>query len=275
MYPAYLDMIETVYQNYFDVNGRCKTPNVKRDDIYNYLTSEPPQQGNRYFDPVDESLAQSFQNISKKHLIAWNIQQYYLIDPGKPRPEGCFLTARVVANIDSQTTAIKIACQLHDYCKNKQFPDITQTIYQYKILLGSPSNKKPVKLDKIVIYNDIPLSSKGECLPISRILAQQMKYLSRHCSKHASLPQFVWQPSNYSSVGFGQGIAYGNQIMAFSEPRADCIYRVIAQRQSKNTSLNEFQNLLSKEFIRHGLSGNIPFINDCKSKASETKWLIS
>ena len=164
MYSAYVDMITTVYQNYYDKNGRCKAPNIKRQDVYNFLTCESPQEGNRYFDPVSKSLAQRIQKISQSGFINWNRQQYYFIDPGNGSPQSRFLVARVVANLISQTTAIKIACQLYDYCQNKQYPQITQTIAQYKILLGNNSNGA-VKMDKIVIYNKIPLSPKGEYLP--------------------------------------------------------------------------------------------------------------
>ncbi|EOS23218.1 hypothetical protein C806_02723 [Lachnospiraceae bacterium 3-1] len=272
MYSAYFDMITSVYQNYYDENGRCKAPNIKREEVYDFLTCEPPQEGNRYFDSVSKPLAQSFQKISQSSFINWNGRQYYFIDPGNGSPQSRFLVARVVANLISQTTAIKIACQLYDYCQNQQYPQITQTIYQYKILLGNNSNRA-VKMDKIVIYNKIPLSPKGECPPISKILGQQMKYLSHFCSKHAGLPQFVWQPSRYSPVGFGEGIAYHRQDMTFSEPRADGVYDVITKTKSKNISPQEFQDLLSKEFKKRGLSDNIPFINHC-TKEAETKWLI-
>lgn len=277
MYSAYFDMIETVYRNYYDENGNLKIQDITRDKIYYYLTSEPFQQGNQYFDSIPPSLMQSFLKISEEKLINWNSQSYYHVYPGNEPPKGPAVTVRVVANISSQTEAIKAACQLWEYCQNqkerREPHPVACTINQYKILLGNNCNRQPVKMDKIVIYNKIPIPSNKR-LSINLLLKEQMRFLSAFCPPQAPLPQFVWKPHSYSSVGYGEGIPYHYQDMTFSEPRADCLFTIIKNNRNRALSLDTFQKLLSQEFTKIGISGNIPFINKCKTQADETKWLI-
>ncbi len=272
MYSAYLDMLEPIYQHYYDDKGCCKTPNATKDKIYHYLTAEPPQQGNLYFDQVPEPQERSFLDIAEEPSITRNVQGYYHVYPGTQSPQGPYLVARVVANISSQTAAIDAALKLWGYCQSRE--TFAQSVYQYKILLGSEANLNPVKLDKIVIYNRVPNPPRGGLSVISH-LKDQMRFLSGFCSPGASVPHFVWQPSSHSPVGLGEGIAYNMQDMTFSEPRADCLFNIIAKTREGQTPLINFLDLLSKEFEKTGLSKNIPFINKCKTKEDEKKWLIS
>lgn len=272
MYSAYLDMLEPVYQNFYDASGHCKTPDITKNDVYYYLTAEPPQQGNQYFDQVPESKERSFLNIAEEYSINWKKQDYYHVCPGTQSPQGPYLVARVVANISSQTEAIDAALELWNHCQSRD--SLAQSVYQYKILLGSEDKCSPVKLDKIVIYNRVPIPPTGG-LSVTRHLKDQMLFLSKSCSPRASVPRFVWQPSVYSPVGLGEGIAYNMQNMTFSEPRADCLFNVIVKTRAIQTSLKTFCDLLSEEFEKKGLSKNIPFINKCKTDKDEKRWLIS
>lgn len=268
MNDEYLGMIQKVYQNYFDDSGKCKIQNVEKlemKDVYDCLTSEPYSQARGYFDEVSSDLIRLFQSKVERDIVNLDKTKYYIVYIGQ-QTEGPTLSIRVVANIASQAAAIKIA---DDIYHNPQFP----TIYQYKVLLGSPKEEKhtemeAIKSDKIVIYNKIPLPKDKKCLLISKYLDEQIRYLSNYCPSNALLPQFVLQPYKGIPVGVGEGVTYGNQAMAFSEPRAVSILEVIKQVGSKGIFLKDFNGLLSEKFKDHNLSDKIPYMNS----ESEGKW---
>lgn len=263
MYSAYYDMLEPIYQNYYDSGShRRRSNDITKEELYNYLTAEPYESGKQYFDSVPALIEQNFLRISEEHQID-KVSKYYLVYTGASRPQTKHLAARVVANITSQSKAVEAAMEIwNDSQNNKTF---TESLYTYKIYLGRPDNSRPVKLDKIVLYNLIPCTEPS----IFSALQAQMSFLYSFCTPGASLPHFVWQPTGHIPVGYGEGISHNFQEMTFSELRAECLLKVITTNET--LSFDDFQNALSKEFDKNGLSGNIPFINKC-GKADEGKW---
>lgn len=267
MYSAYFNMIETIYHYYYDENDKRRFRVENKEQVYTYLTSVPPKLGNGYFNVIPQWLEHDFLKICEEKFINTSKQSYYHIYSDNEPPEKGYIVARTVANICRQTEAMEAACLLADAFQNKQHLPVTRTIYQFKILLGRASDSAYVKMDKIVIYNFLPLQKLAS---VAAALEEQMNFLSFYCLDYAPLPQFVARPFISSPVGFGEGHNSSLERMGFSYVRAGCIFNVVSKNE--HISVQQFERLLSAEFKKNGLSENIPFINQC-AKKDEGKWL--
>ncbi len=269
MHQDYIYMIEKVYQRYFNPSGQCLKPNITFEEVYADLTSEPYRQEDPYFNEIPEHLKRALTKLPMETLVNWNKRDYLVIDPLTTPPEGAFLEVRVVANIYYQEYAIMAALQLYDGIFSKS-PD-ARSISKLKILLG-PNVPDPVKTDKIVIYNRVPLNILDtQRISVAAYLEEQMSFLSRYCQNNAPLPAFVRSLYNHVPVGYGEGIDYKGQTMTFSEPRAQCVKQVLENSAGRSIDLKQFDKQLSDEFKKIKLSGNIPFINRCEIK-KEIYW---
>lgn len=267
MYSAFFDMVKSVYLSYYNGNDTRILCPKDINEVYQGLTCVPPVQGNSYFNTVSRIIEQSFLKISDEKSIGWNSPKYYHVYAGNEPPSGAFVAARVVANISRQANAMEAACLLMDSCRSKTNLPLTRTINQFKILLGSSNNSNPVKMDKFVIYNFLPLQGLTS---VTLALKEQMEFLAYYCTDYDPLPQFVWRPRSKSPVGFGEGHDSPGEHMGFSSVRAGCIFNIVTK--NPKITLSQFEKLLSAEFGKMKLSINIPFINQC-SQDDEKKWL--
>lgn len=253
-------VIRDIYQRFYDAGGRLIAPSATRNDVYDRLTTDPYETGNAYFEPLDTGRLQCIRNrkLFDTDVLLYS-QKYYIRSTGNTPLSGSWVNVRVVANVNTQDSAIDVASTLSDMAADQ----IGQMIDTYKVLLGV-AGSNPVKRDKIVIYLRVPITSGTISIyPQISTLLQMLSFYANTSAAPGPLIPFAKQYSDVD-VAYGEGIDYNGQKATFSEPRADAIYSVLASNRSCTGP--DFSQKLAKAFDQRGLSIKLPFANKGSEK---------